>query len=356
MLMSLLSLSRHVARVRVLAAALVFVAFAFGVPASAVAGVMPPDYGIQWSTVGGGVNRPANAQELAGSPWQGGLTFPFEPVAQDFRISKTEITNTQWLGFYRAYIQFNPTPAASISGGDIRVLNGVVRIVPGREQWPATMGWEFAARYANWLHNGMAMTAQAFEQGVYDTSTFFRDENGVNHHQVDRAPGAKFWIPTFSEWVKAAYWDPSKDNGAGGYWRYPNTSDTQLVAGLPGTPGAQTSAGTQEGIPVGSYPDVRSPWGLLDVSGGVRELTSTLLGDPQRNGVFTSPTGVISSPPEFDQLGWFRTGGFSSEFAGLRIASSIPSSSGIAMCYPVFCSWAIRRKRFQCSVRSRSRL
>ncbi|MGE3108212.1 MAG: hypothetical protein AB7G11_07555 [Phycisphaerales bacterium] len=55
------------------------------------------------------------------------------------------------------------------------------------------MTWEMSARYVNWLQNNKASEQWAFESGVYDTSTFFRDEQGRPHHQTVPSPGARFW-------------------------------------------------------------------------------------------------------------------------------------------------------------------
>ena len=35
---------------------------------------------------------------------------------------------------------------------------------------------------------------------------------------VNKNRNALYWIPTESEWYKAAYYDPSLNGGAGGYW------------------------------------------------------------------------------------------------------------------------------------------
>lgn len=159
-------------------------------------------------------------------------------------------------------------------------------------RWPIQVGFEYAARYCNWLHNGKVNEAWAFENGAYDTSTFRRDENGVYQGQEAHNPGAKFWIPTVDEWVKATYYDPNRyGDGQGGYWMYPNMSDERPISGV------TTNAGEFGDITmpgdVGQFPNALSPWGLLDTSGGRNEMTESLF-DPGANTLYRVVRGSQS--------------------------------------------------------------
>ena len=79
------------------------------------------------------------------------------------------------------------------------------------------VGWRQAARYANWLHNGKpnsgSLTSSTTEDGAYDMSLTY----------PTRKPGAKYFIPTVSEWYKAGYYKGGSTNA--GYWIYPTRSD-----------------------------------------------------------------------------------------------------------------------------------
>lgn len=298
-------------------------------PTQACAGTSPPDYGMQWCTVSDPGNRLPNAAE-AGEAWAG-VQYPYGRVNHTYRLTKTEVTNAQYIEFIRAYLVFKPgvTNLTGISGYDIEVWGGGASHNNANPNFAANMSWEYAARFCNWLHNDKAMTLDAFERGVYDTSTFYIDSQGVPQHQVTPAAGARFWMPTVDEWVKAAYWDPSKNNGAGGYWTRPNGTDTPLIPGIPGwTPGAQTSAGAGVEPPVGFYPDVTSPWGLLDMSGGMAEFTSSIRERRPGSGVLVAGADIGSQDHErfasgFGERNW----GSVSGQMGLRLASIVPSPS-----------------------------
>jgi formylglycine-generating enzyme required for sulfatase activity len=77
--------------------------------------------------------------------------------------------------------------------------------------------WD-TARFANWMHNG---------QGGGSTETGAYALNGVASPtgSVTREAGAQWFLPSITEWYKAAYYDPTK-GGTGGYWMQATQSDT----------------------------------------------------------------------------------------------------------------------------------
>ena len=257
-------------------AILVAVTVALGAGNALLAQPTPPDYGYTWRTVGDpgtpGTN-PADFPRL-------GLSVGSVPYS--FRMTQTEVTNTQWLEFVDEYSTVNPNVNVNdwaFSGPLISYSQNE----PGNYGWyiageaenaPANMSWLYAARYVNWLQNGKAMTPQAFESGVYDMSTLHDNGDLTWSGNSTRAAGSNFWIPNYDEWTKGMHFDPNRYGPEQpGYWFYENSSDSAPVGGPPGTPGAQTNAysGTPLFMPVGSYPNQQSPWGLLDGSGGDSE-------------------------------------------------------------------------------------
>jgi len=215
-----------------------------------------PDYGFEWRTVGDPGNPAAQPEDYLF------LDRPIGSVAYEYRLTRTEITNTQWIEFADALVTADPSvnPYDITLGWDI-FYGGDHRwfTFEGAEHAAAQMGWLYAARFCNWLHNDKRSDLAAFQGGVYDISTFRVVWDGEWPRWVgDSTPAAdaKFWIPNWSELVKGLHWDPNKLGvGEGGYWLFPHSSDVEPIGGLPGTPGAESSAG--------DYPNARSGcrWG-----------------------------------------------------------------------------------------------
>lgn len=310
-----------------------------------------------WATIG----APGNAAITVGNaPWVPPSEFrSVGDVAYEYRMARTEVTNRQWLDFVRAYAPYvsNDEQASSTFTGAVifqgrDAQNNPVYSLPERHyNTPAGVTWRYAARYCNWLHNDMRLTQDAFESGAYDTSTFTFINNWWFNDQRTRSPGAKYWIPSESEWFKAAYFDPSRFGpGKPGYWRYPNGQDTPLVAGFPGTPGAQSSAGLEYGpgiglIPVGAYPDVNQPWGLLDMSGSAAEWTEGIAYLPHRviRGAATGEGAFFAA--WFDSIDFARGAGPDAQGPGFRLATNVPAPTSTLVVF-TFSIWGVgRRKR-----------
>ena len=247
---------------------------------AAIAGGEPQDvvqiYGLDFALIGDPGNRAPRPEEVRG------ITTEYGSVDYEFWMSTMELSVEQYREFVEAYLPFYVKRVGRVTHthfvGD--TMDGSFREVIVWPEYslndPVNMGWEYAARYVNWLHHGKVIEEWAFETGVYDTSTFVQDDNEVWQHQAARSPGARFFMPTFSEWNKAGYWDPNRNNGEGSYWTFPNSSDTQPRPGLP-EDGGERNAGERIVFPldVGSYPEETSPWGMLDMAGGQSEVTET---------------------------------------------------------------------------------
>ena len=319
---------------------------------SSVPGGTVPDYDFQWSTIG----DPGNPGYYG--PGSGDLSrLGRGDVDYEYRMSTREVTTAQWIEFVNTFSTQSQALSTRFSGflsqGEMSdpTYDGPgrryqVNSLPGAADMPVTnISFRTAALYANWLHHGKPSDFGAIQDGAYDASTF-GEAPGEGYtglsDQVVRSPGAKFWIPNSSEWKKATYWDPNKDGpGAGGWWENQYSSDTAPVPGLPGEPGAQTSAGLDLqshilfAIPLGSYPDVQSPWGLLDTSGAASEL---LEGWWESQAPFSSlpftgqDAGRISTGSRLDRVvgfGTFTGGDSGDPDVGLRIASAVPAPSSV---------------------------
>lgn len=288
-------------------------------------------------------------------------------VDYEYSIGKFEVTTAQWVEFMNAAFDrpasdripfaFSPTQWAAQATSPN--TPGAQRwVVPaGREMLPVGgLDWRTCAIYANWLHNDKAANREAFLSGAYDVGTFgYLGETSLFTDQITRSPGARYWIPSLDEWMKAAHYDPNKQNSdgsVGGWWTYANGSDTPFVYGPPGVrsstggfpgpdpngPFATANAAWEFQFPgfspflvqLGAY-GVMSPWGLYDAAGGTREWIE---------GVFYQVTGdEFPSNRLYEGSGW--TTGFGGDLlrgvgggefpsapvtgVGLRIASNVPS-------------------------------
>jgi len=304
---------------------------------------VPPDYGFNFVNIGATGNAAYDGLDLGSTVTGRGS------VGYEYRIARTELRTSQFVDFMSVLGTINPDfvianqPRQWGATGSFQP-DGSIRFQLISEEagnWPVSgFSWRLAAMYTNWLHNDQAPTLAAMSNGAYDISTFIRNPNPgvpVFLDQTAHHPDAKYWIPGLDEWLKAAHYDPDKNGpGEGGWWQFPNGTDDPLMPGLPGDPGAQTSYGLELEdspwqVPVGAYPEVQSPWGLLDVSGGAAEWTEDWLFDTQIDrvwgGSFAGPRELVDLGVDQDEI--WRIGASSPNFTfqdiGLRLASAIPT-------------------------------
>lgn len=284
-------------------------------------------------------------------------------VDHRYRMTETELTTSQWIGFVRAYGPHADNPfdfgmlGMYINGS---YQNGELHyeIMDGLENHATEVNWRMAARFANWMHNGQVNEAWAFENGAYDTTTFTSNDNPPPFYNDQDAhhPDARYWIPSLDEWMKAVYYDPNKNGtGEGGWWEQPNGSDTVLIADYPEN-GGETNAGLaaytghwDPDFTVGMYPEVRTPWGLLDASGGVREWTE------EWTDYDTHPGRYIKGSSKddwfmYDWNDWLGSNDYHQPRdymnLGIRVASTVPApSSGLTVVVVFAASCTPRRRR-----------
>ena len=310
-------------------------------------------YGQEFVTVG----APGNAPDAGG---QGGVNAGSGGVAAPFRIARTEVTNTQWVDFANAYlphIQGDPGRQWGILGSMfVQFDSGLGRYVvdAGAEQYAASMSWRMAARYCNWLCNDQRTGAAAFENGAYDTSTFGSGPSRTSTDQITHNPGAQFYLPTRDQWVKAAFYDPNRNTaGQGGYWTYPNASDRELRYGFP-QDGGESIVGLDHippfswYLPVGSYANTQSPWGLFDLSGGSCDWNEDS-NDGRSVRLFSGTERRDAVPWASDSL-YYSSGSavFPDELftiSGLRVAAVVPSPSTLTALFAVGIFGVTSRKR-----------
>jgi formylglycine-generating enzyme required for sulfatase activity len=318
-----------------------------GLPGVARAAI-DPNSGIDFVTVGA-VNNPA---------WTGGGSNNNRgSVGYVYNIGKFEVTTAQWAEFMNAALDRPandriPNVIAPFGWGAVSTTPNVAgarrwTVPAGNEMIPTGgISWRTAAIYCNWLHNNKSTDRGAFLSGAYDASTFAYSGSFFTD-QLTRSPGARYWIPSLDEWMKAAHYDPAKSNPdgtTGGWWMFSNSSNTQFIFAPPpsmggnGTANASWNSFTNPGlnpysVPLGAYVGVTSPWGLYDVAGATGEWTE---------GYFQSPNEPFPRERYYEGSQWASPISFGNqdrvsavgggEFptypgasVGLRIASSIPA-------------------------------
>lgn len=175
------------------------------------------------------VGNPGNAGEVSGT----GTLFETVVGAVDyeFKIGTFEVTNDQYAAFLNAKARESGLGLYDLQMGS-SPWGGIERHgEPGSYTFTPkpNMGnkpvvfihWNSAIRFTNWLHNG---------QGDGDTEAGAYTLLGgtaipSNAGSVVRNPGAKWFLPTEDEWYKAAYYDPTLNDGTGGYWNFATQSN-----------------------------------------------------------------------------------------------------------------------------------
>jgi formylglycine-generating enzyme len=154
------------------------------------------------------------------------------------------------------------------------------------------VSWGDAARFANWLTNGMPTGGQTLattEDGSYFLNGATSDAALL---AVTREADAQFVIPSEDEWYKAAY--HKNDGATGNYFSYPTSSDVlpnnDLVDPDPGNNANYEFIDLTIGSPyyrteVGEFELSESPYETYDMGGNVWEWHETLFAvetDPHR--------------------------------------------------------------------------
>jgi hypothetical protein len=238
-------------------------------------------------------------------------------------------------GLYASAMASDPNAAGIARSGSNGSYSYTAIGSPNR---PVTyVNWGDAARFANWLGNGQPIG----QEGVGTTETGSYTLNGATSdsdlYRVTRNAGATWFIPTESEWYKAAYYNPA----AATYYQYPFSSNHVPISTLPGaTPNAGNfySSGTGYALTgstvlsstqnyltdVGAYTASASPSVAYDMGGNVLQWTEGLTnaeGRSLRGGSFyfssaeMLSTSSLSADPTFQ-----------SSDVGFRLAS-FPTAS-----------------------------
>jgi hypothetical protein len=243
---------------------------------------------------------------------QGGIPAGFGSVGYAYRMTRTEITVIQHFEFVQAARPFYDFGSISADNATVRPRHRHPRrhrhpfIVPLGTTPRRPCPLQYAARYCNWLHNGMVNEAWAFESGAYDTSPSGRPARRQRvHHDSSARRALATGSPTSTSGSRRCTTTPTNGED-GGYWRYSNRSDES--AGQPRRSRAsrrESSGGnwindfgpSTGPVDVGSYPDMTAellrhaglgPGACIEWTGDHRGR-----GPPVRRGSFSSYRCVL---------------------------------------------------------------
>jgi sulfatase modifying factor 1 len=305
-------------------------------------------------------------------------------VNNAYNIGKYEVTVGQYTEFLNAvaatdtYALYNTRMASDLNIAGIAqsgISGSYSYSLIGSPNHPISyVSWGDAARFVNWLQNGQPtgpQTAATTEDGTYALNGA---TSNLELSTVARKVDAKWFLPTESEWYKAAYYQPAAQGGdVDGYWAYPmRTNDEPYSDQPPGATPDNTRVGNfvSFGGPAGQYNDgfaqtdstttdpaqnyltdvgayLFSPsfYGTFDQDGNVQEWNETPIngvsfqGHGARGGDWSrvlNPASVIT--------GWESRAEIN--FLGFRVASAVPEPSAMLRVLVATVCFNFRKPRF----------
>jgi len=175
------------------------------------------------------IGNAGNTADTSGNP------NPAGAVSYTYNIGKYEISRDM-------INKANTAAGLGIALADFSSMggNGANRPAPG-------ISWYNAAKFVNYLNTSSGSTA-AYK---FDVSGNFQlwspGDAGYNAGNKFRNSLATYFLPSMDEWYKAAYYDPSKNGGLGGYWLFATQSNSAPSYSSGGTASNTAIYGGQTG-------------------------------------------------------------------------------------------------------------
>jgi formylglycine-generating enzyme required for sulfatase activity len=298
------------------------------------------------------VGNPGNANDTIGAGY-GAVNYSYQIGKYDVTIGQyaaflnaADPNGTNPNGIYNSQMR-NDLNIAGISytsgasaGSKYSVVgpSGTAYGQTGANRPITFVSWFDAARFANWMTNGQG--AGSTETGAYTLN------NATSGNAVAANPDAAFRLPTENEWYKAAYYDPTLNSGAGGYYAYATQSNIDpgntiydpapqanyKVGGAFSVTQSSSYSSSQNYLTdVGAFSDSGSFYGTFDQSGNVSQwndldgLASSGSSRGQRGGDWTvNDPSFLSSSRRFSD-----DPSYEGNFLGFRLASPASSTSAV---------------------------
>ncbi len=268
------------------------------------------------------IGNPGNTADDTGSP------NPAGAVGYEYGIGKFEVSEDMITKYNANFGTLNNLVITKDTRGTAK---------------PATsVSWNEAARFVNWLNTSTGgVVAYNYADGNIATNlTPWTVSDNLDYDSSNpyRSIRAKYFLPSYNEWYKAAYYDPNKAGGAG-YWDYATGSDSAPTAVASGTnPGTAVynqsfSQGPADVTNAGGL----SPYGVMGLGGNVfewEESSDNLLNSSGsssrgiRGGYWYLDSSVLSSSARGSDIP-----SLEDNVVGFRVAS-LPSSAPPAVPEP----------------------
>ena len=228
-----------------------------------------------------------NAGNAADTTGYGSVGYTYNIGTYDVTVSQyctflNDVAATDPYSLYFAIMASNANSASITQSG----VSGSYSysVIPGAGNNPITyVSWFGAARFTNWLSNGQPTGTEG--NGTTETGAYTLSGTMIGVSVIKNA-SAQYWIPSENEWYKAAYYDPSLNGGAGGYWAYPTRSNTapgaswanRTLANQANTWTGSPLTGSSNWLtPVGSFTNSASAYGTYDQGGDVWQWTDAVV-------------------------------------------------------------------------------
>jgi formylglycine-generating enzyme len=203
-------------------------------------------------------------------------------VAYDYQIGKYDVTIGQYTAFLNAVAADDAYSLYNSLMGTDGNIKGISRTggsgsytysVIGSANRPITwVSWWDSARFANWMANGQptgAQTSTTTENGAYNVNgATSGDAVAKNATNPNTGAAPTFFIPNQNEWYKAAYYSPTLNGGAGGYYAFATQSNT-APGNVVGSLTNQANYNSNYLTDVGAFTGSGSFYGTFDQSGNV---------------------------------------------------------------------------------------